>query len=1152
MNLQKVQELISIALHNTDADRQYMAARDLSEELIKYYNTTVQEEQQPLLIQCYDVFFNHLSSQYRDIQGNSIKCLQTLAPKLRTYETTHLIPKLIDLSLKQDLSDARENYQICLQEIVDKIPTSVTFIPTLAENLVKQLVMIKQQVKNAAKGQLVHQQIQLCVQLQVEILRLLQSIILKWPQLITIQNGGIIGILIDNIVNQNEISIVKSSSQCLGMLSLCLNKQSLNELVEKQILNMLQVQSYDNKGFHRTLYINQALQYISKQSGSRFEINSIDVIIKIFKKTVKDHDEGVVDTDLYNQYSDLLEILLTIITNILPNLNTRQYDEELINVVSKLVEYDPYNSSIEVQDEYQEDYYYQDDQDTTWRVRRSAILLLQELLKVQPQLFKIIISKLFGQDEIILNRLNEKVLEIRAQILQFLIQLVQSSSITQNNDNLMELEVTLIRQRSVDQSISLELLIHKLLDKIKAIYDSQSEQQQIKSDSNRLLQQIAQHFRSQIHDSSECFQKVSIIGLQVINGSNQNYTIEQKIASIQSLKLLSKINNYHQFHIGIFINIYQQVLAITNEKNSRLAIEAHHVLDNILLSQRQYFQEQYSNFERLYALFKNQLLERVQVDALDKDLKIAILGSISNILKSYPALVDQKDCLLLSKVAQKRLQSEFASNIRLLIDNILNIQPIIEIRQDSILDYLYNSKKASFELIQKFKSLDADNYDYQIQLLISILEKTKIQLPENYIIDAIKYGCQNSRPKPEIEQFFTLVNQYDLVVRSLFKLNVSKDEIVIAGLILSGAIKSMPNPQEAINDLIKTISDQRAIKLSALRFLSRTYEIQQIDTIIQLIQQKDDAEAAAFVLGSGAKNIGFLQKLILQTPQQFFYYLALKEHLEVYKIFDSLAVLAEFLLQQIKKLDKERAISIVVGEILGLLLQNNFDQVNKIIFIALADPNPSVKLSAAISLKYSLKWAANVGYVVNLLVVETDLQILIAAVKALTQISNVIRIPNIFPGLSRVLQRFEERELDFGNFKEKRDDAKDLRSLSFDLLEINADKQYVDYETVIKEVFHKFDEDKYEETRLPRLRIIQKISQIKPELIYGHIQGLSVTFSQILKQANSYIVNKDQNIDKEVEKIKVIVQIIDNLTQQPQMLKLQQELSSGIRELIKK
>lgn len=42
--------------------------------------------------------------------------------------------------------------------------------------------------------------------------------------------------------------------------------------------------------------------------------------------------------------------------------------------------------------------------------------------------------------------------------------------------------------------------------------------------------------------------------------------------------------------------------------------------------------------------------------------------------------------------------------------------------------------------------------------------------------------------------------------------------------------------------------------------------------------------------------------------------------------------------------------------------------------------------------------------------------------------------------LSFTLRRFEERELDFGNFKEKRDDAKDLRSLSFDLLEIGVEK----------------------------------------------------------------------------------------------------------------
>lgn len=41
----------------------------------------------------------------------------------------------------------------------------------------------------------------------------------------------------------------------------------------------------------------------------------------------------------------------------------------------------------------------------------------------------------------------------------------------------------------------------------------------------------------------------------------------------------------------------------------------------------------------------------------------------------------------------------------------------------------------------------------------------------------------------------------------------------------------------------------------------------------------------------------------------------------------------------------------------------------------------------------------------------------------------------MIPLSSNCLRRFEVRELDFGNFKEKRDDAKDLRSISFDLLE---------------------------------------------------------------------------------------------------------------------
>lgn len=51
-----------------------------------------------------------------------------------------------------------------------------------------------------------------------------------------------------------------------------------------------------------------------------------------------------------------------------------------------------------------------------------------------------------------------------------------------------------------------------------------------------------------------------------------------------------------------------------------------------------------------------------------------------------------------------------------------------------------------------------------------------------------------------------------------------------------------------------------------------------------------------------------------------------------------------------------------------------------------------------------------------------------------------MKLTSLAEYLSYTLRRFEERELDFGNFKEKRDDAKDLRSLSFDLLELGVEK----------------------------------------------------------------------------------------------------------------
>lgn len=47
-------------------------------------------------------------------------------------------------------------------------------------------------------------------------------------------------------------------------------------------------------------------------------------------------------------------------------------------------------------------------QDTTWRVRRAAIKVYHELIKVQASNYKQIMAACFDHEEIILTRLDEK------------------------------------------------------------------------------------------------------------------------------------------------------------------------------------------------------------------------------------------------------------------------------------------------------------------------------------------------------------------------------------------------------------------------------------------------------------------------------------------------------------------------------------------------------------------------------------------------------------------------------------------------------------------------------------------------------------------------------------------------------------------------
>lgn len=198
-----------------------------------------------------------------------------------------------------------------------------------------------------------------------------------------------------------------------------------------------------------------------------------------------------------------------------------------------------------------------------------------------------------------------------------------------------------------------------------------------------------------------------------------------------------------------------------------------------------------------------------------------------------------------------------------------------------------------------------------------------------------------------------------------------------------------------------------------------------------------------------------------------------------------------------------------VGDILGILLPQ-IPNLEALIMQKLKDPNTSVRLACVLSLRMSNQWFQDAGLLLQLLEKEKDLNILTGAIKALAQVVDKMQIVNLLDALKFTLTRFEERELHFGNFIERRDEAKDLRSLSFDLLEQALGKQYLDLRNTIILALEKFEEDKFDETRIPRLRLLNKLGHLDNGLFRQYSSQIASAFTGIMNSFQMQLSRKDQ------------------------------------------
>ena len=150
-----------------------MAASDLCQEIIKQGNVAQLEEGMEKKI-C-NAFIAHLSDKSLDVQGNAVRCIQKIAPRIRETNLIMIVKVMAELIVNGDQKDTRDIYSMAIRGITAEISyeSGATMIKTLYPILIMGF--------GAKQSEDVHED---CIEILSEILKRFASLLLKREDLV--------------------------------------------------------------------------------------------------------------------------------------------------------------------------------------------------------------------------------------------------------------------------------------------------------------------------------------------------------------------------------------------------------------------------------------------------------------------------------------------------------------------------------------------------------------------------------------------------------------------------------------------------------------------------------------------------------------------------------------------------------------------------------------------------------------------------------------------------------------------------------------------------------------------------------------------------------------------------------------------------------
>ncbi|XP_045123978.1 cullin-associated NEDD8-dissociated protein 1-like [Portunus trituberculatus] len=347
---------------STDKDYRFMATNDLMTELQKD-SIKLDDDSERKVVK---MLLRLLEDKNGEVQNLAVKCLGPLVNKVKEFHVYSIVESLCD-HMVSEREQLRDMSSLALKTVINELPASST---ALVANICKR-------VTDRLSEAIVRQE---DVSVQLEALDILGDLLARFGSLLVSFHPNILDALLPQLASP-RLAVRKRTIIALSHLVVSCSPQ-----IYARLMDFLIEELAKNSSMSTTRTYIQCIAAISRQAGHRFGEYLERVMPLIVQYVAVDDDElreyciSACEAftlrcpkEITPHLSTIVEMCLKYITHD-PNYNYDDYDD------------DEGQMDMDEDDDGEEDDEYSDDDDMSWKVRRSSAKCLEAVISTRHEM----------------------------------------------------------------------------------------------------------------------------------------------------------------------------------------------------------------------------------------------------------------------------------------------------------------------------------------------------------------------------------------------------------------------------------------------------------------------------------------------------------------------------------------------------------------------------------------------------------------------------------------------------------------------------------------------------------------------------------------------------------------------------------------------